>query len=130
MPGREPRPRGGLERDVLACLGAASEPMAPGEVLLALGGGMAYTTVMTTLSRLTAKGALIRENAGRSYLYRLAGDPSTVQAAMTARRMRHALDAGPDRAGVLARFVAELSPEEERVLADLLITGSSTRQDG
>lgn len=125
----EPRPRGGLERDVLACLGAATDPMTPAEVLAALGGGMAYTTVMTTLSRLADKGALTRQSTGRSYVYRLAGDPATVEAAMSARRMRRALDSGPDRAGVLARFVAELSEEEERVLADLLASGTLDRGD-
>ena len=125
----EPRPRGGLERDVLACLGAETDPMTPAEVLAALGGGMAYTTVMTTLSRLADKGALTRDSTGRSYVYRLAGDRDTVAAAMTARRMRRALDSGPDRAGVLARFVAELSQDEERVLADLLASGSLDQLD-
>ncbi len=34
--------------------------------------------------------------------------------------MRRLLSDGSDRAGVLARFVAELEPEEERLLAQLL----------
>jgi predicted transcriptional regulator len=114
------RPRGALERQVLACLGAAGRPLTAGEVLAELGGGLAYTTVMTTLSRLHAKGALTREPAGRAYAYRLPGDPADVGASVTAHRMRRLLDAGEDRAGVLARFVANLSPEDERLLADLL----------
>ncbi len=114
------RPRGALERQVLACLAAADRPLTAGDVLADLGGGLAYTTVMTTLSRLHAKGALTRELNGRAYAYRLPGDEAEVGASVTAHRMRQLLEAGDDRVGVLARFVANLSPEDERVLADLL----------
>ncbi len=114
--------RGGLEQRVLACL-AAGRPLTAGEVLADLGGGLAYTTVMTTLSRLHSKGALTRELTGRAYAYALSGDPAVVGMTVTARRMRRLLDGGGDRAGVLARFVADLSPEDEQLLADLL-TGS------
>ena len=34
--------------------------------------------------------------------------------------MRRLLESGPDRASVLASFVAELSPEDERILSGLL----------
>jgi predicted transcriptional regulator len=114
------RPRGDLERQVLACLGAASRPLTAGEVLGQLDLGLAYTTVMTTLSRLHEKGVLAREPAGRAYAYRLAGDPGTLNSVVTAQRMRRLLDSGPDRAGVLARFVADLGPEDERLLAEIL----------
>lgn len=114
------RPRGELERQVLACLGAAEGPLTPAEVLEAIGGGLAYTTVMTTLTRLFEKGALQREAVGRAYAYSLAADPAALQSAVVAQRMRRVLDAGQDRAGVLTRFVADLGPEDERLLADLL----------
>ena len=120
MPGQTPRPRGALEREVLACLGAATRPLTPGEVLAELGGGLAYTTVMTTLTRLQAKGVLTRRLSGRAYRYAVAGDPDQVEASMAAHRMRRVLDEGGDRAGVLARFVADLSPEDEQLLAGLL----------
>ena len=114
------RPRGALEQQVVACLAAAGRPMTPGDVLADLGEGLAYTTVMTTLTRLHAKGALTREQVGRAYAYALAVDQADVGASVTAHRMRRLLDAGDDRAGVLARFVANLSPEDERVLTELL----------
>jgi predicted transcriptional regulator len=114
------RPRGGLEREVLACLAAAGRPMAPAEVQAELGGGLAYTTVMTTLSRLHAKGAVSREPAGRGYAYTLRGSPGAAQASMTAHRMLKLLEADDDRAHVLSRFVADLSPADERLLAGLL----------
>ena len=60
---------------MLACLAAAGRPLAPAEVLAELGGGLAYTTVMTTLSRLHAKGAVSREPAGPRVCVRAAGRP-------------------------------------------------------
>src|SRR3954447_1675186 len=120
------RRRGALEQEVLACLAAARRPLTVAEVLTELGGELAYTTVMTTLSRLHAKGALTREPAGRGYAYTLPADPAAVGAAVTARRMSRLLDSREDRAGVLARFVADLAPEDEQLLADLL---ADSRQD-
>ena len=111
------RRRGGLEQEVLACLGAAGRPLTVGEVLGELGGELAYTPVLTALSRLHAQGALTREPAGRGYAYALPADP---EAAVTARRMSRLLDSRKDRAGVLARFVADLSPEDEQLLTELL----------
>jgi predicted transcriptional regulator len=75
---------------------------------------------MTTLSRLHAKGAVSRAPAGRGFAYELVGGPADAQASMTARRMLALLHGGGDRAGVLSRFVADLSPEDEQMLSDLL----------
>ena len=123
------RPRGALERDVLACLAAADQPLSPGQVRAELGDHLAYTTVMTTLSRLHAKGALSRQPAGRGYAYSLPGGPGGAQASMTAHRMLRLLDAGGDRAGVLSRFVADLRPEDEALLTGLLAEAGETEQD-
>jgi predicted transcriptional regulator len=120
MAAKPGRPRGALERQVLASLAAAGRPMTAGEVLSDLGGELAYTTVMTTLARLHAKGALDRELSGRAYAYSMNGDQADVDLLVTAHRMRRLLEAGEDHAGVLARFVADLTPEDEQVLADLL----------
>jgi predicted transcriptional regulator len=114
------RRRGALEQEVVACLAATGRSMTAGEVQAELGGELAYTTVLTALSRLHAKGALGREPAGRAFAYSLPTDPAAVDASMTARRMSRLLEAGKDRAGVLARFVADLSPADERLLAELL----------
>jgi predicted transcriptional regulator len=125
------RPRGALERDVLACLAAAGQPLSPGQVRAELGDHLAYTTVMTTLSRLHAKGALSRQPAGRGYAYSLPGGPGGAQASMTAHRMLRLLEAGADRAGVLSRFVADLRPEDEELLTSLLAeTGEASEADG
>lgn len=114
------RGRGELEREVLACVAAAPGPVTANDVLADLGGGLAYTTVMTTLARLESKGVLTRSMPGRAYAYSLVGDPGQVEEALAAHRMRRVLDSRGDRASVLARFVAELSAEDEQTLRTLL----------
>ncbi len=116
----ESRSRGVLEREILTCLAAADEPLSAGQVQAALGGELAYTTVMTTLSRLYAKGALERALAGRAYHYSLVGDTETARSNMTAHHMLKLLDDESDRVKVLTRFVAELDPEDEELLTSLL----------
>jgi predicted transcriptional regulator len=110
------RPAGQLEQEVLAVLAASGEALTPAQVQADLGDGLAYTTVMTALTRLHDKGAVIRERSGRAYAYRWAAD----RAVVTARQMRRLLDRDADRAGVLARFVAELGPEDGRLVGELL----------
>ena len=126
----ERRDRGALEREVIAALAAAGRPLTPAEVLTDLGGQLAYTTVMTTLVRLHGKGALSRQRAGRTYTYALRGAAEQVGAALTASRMRRLLDADADRTAVLARFVADLDPADERLLSRLLGRHDGSEQGG
>src|SRR3954447_15265315 len=114
------RRRGALEQEVLGCLAAAGRPRTVAEVQAELGGELAYTTVLTALSRLHAKGALTRQQAGRGYAYAVPADPAAMGASVTARRMSRLLDSGADRAGVLTRFVADLTPADEELLTELL----------
>src|SRR3954464_9868904 len=114
------RRRGALEQEGLGCLAAAGRPLTVAEVQAELGGELAYTTVLTALSRLHAKGALTRRPAGRGFAYTVPADPAAMGASVTARRMSRLLDAGEDRAGVLARFVADLTLEDEELLTELL----------
>ena len=90
--------------------------MTPAEVLESVGGDLAYNTVMTTLTRLHDKGVVAREKRGRAYAYR----PSPRASDHAADRMRAALEAGGDHAGVLQRFVADLSPDDEQALRELI----------
>lgn len=125
IPGR--RSSGSLERAVLTVLADSPVPLTVPEVRDALSVDLAYTTVQTTLVRLHAKGVLARERHGRSFAYRPVETPESMQVGAAARRMRRILDSGGDRRGVLARFVADLSHEDEELLADLLAT---TEPDG
>jgi len=115
---RRPRRRGQgeLEAQVLSALRAADGPATAGWVQERLGGGLAYTTVVTILTRLMAKGAVTRERAGRSFAWTPAAD----EAGLAARRMRKVLDSESDREAVLASFVTGLDADDERMLRDLL----------
>jgi predicted transcriptional regulator len=117
-PGTEPgrRAAGELEAAVLAVLQDAGSPLSPAGVLGRLGGGLAYTTVVTILTRLHGKGTLSRHKDGRSFRYAPADDP----AGLAARRLARMLDAEPDREGVLARFVSGLSGTDEDLLRRVL----------
>lgn len=117
------RAQGSLESAVLAVLWTAGRPLSPAEVRAQLaephnrgGAELAYTTVVTVLTRLHEKGALIRERVGRAYRYAPVAD----EAGLAARRLTDLLDQAADRDAVLSRFVEELSDRDEQVLRDLL----------
>ncbi|GES32148.1 BlaI/MecI/CopY family transcriptional regulator [Streptomyces angustmyceticus] len=118
------RPSGELEASVLAALWAADGPLSPAEVQSALGGRLARTTVTTILTRLHDKGAASRSRAGRGFAY----SPIQDSAGLTARRMRSELDKQDDRNTALARFVSQLTSEDEQLLRTLLDAADDTPQ--
>jgi len=124
---RRPRRRGQgeLEVQVLSALREAEGPATAGWVQDRLGGDLAYTTVITILTRLLAKGAVTRERAGRSFAW----TPASDEAGLAARKMRKVLDGEPDREAVLASFVTALSPDDERLLRELLRQPETERED-
>jgi predicted transcriptional regulator len=93
--------------------------MTTGQVIERLGGGLAYSTVVTILTRLHAKRQLTRTPRGRAFAYAPVAD----EAGLAARRMRGYLDGRPDRAAVLTRFVGDLTADDEDLLRQLLDTG-------
>ena len=117
------RAHGTLESTVLAILWDADRPLNPAEVRERLAGQgregadeLAYTTVVTILTRLHDKGALSREREGRAYRYAPVAD----EAGLAARRLTAMLDAAADRQAVLSRFVADLGDHDEQLLRGLL----------
>ncbi|WP_327347592.1 BlaI/MecI/CopY family transcriptional regulator [Streptomyces europaeiscabiei] len=110
------RGQGELEALVLSALREAHGPESAGWVQERLGGDLAYTTVITILTRLLAKGAVTRERSGRSFAW----TPASDQAGLAAHRMRRVLDGESDREAVLASFVTSLEPDDERLLRELL----------
>jgi predicted transcriptional regulator len=110
------RGAGELEAAVLAVLQDAGSALSPGEVRERIGGSLAYTTVVTILSRLHAKGVLERHKSGRAFLY----IPVADQPGLAARRMARVLDGETDREAVLARFVSVLSDKDEELLRRML----------
>ncbi|MFB7597082.1 BlaI/MecI/CopY family transcriptional regulator [Streptomyces sp. NPDC056160] len=119
------RARGELESGVLAALWAVDEPLTARQVLERLPGGLAYTTVLTILSRLHDKGMLVRHPVARGYAYA----PVRDEASDTAVRMHSLLERGSDREAVLTRFVNELSQEDEQLLHRLLGEQDAGRYD-
>ena len=101
---------------MLAVLQSAGAALTPAQVREQLGDPLAYTTVVTILSRLHAKGVLVRNRAGRAFSYAPVAD----EPGLAARRMRGVLEAETDREAVLARFVSGLSPADERLLRRML----------
>jgi predicted transcriptional regulator len=114
--GGDRRAAGELEGAVLAVLQASDSALSPADVRERLDTELAYTTVVTILSRLHAKGVLDRRKAGRAYRY----VPVADEPGLAARRLTQLLDAEPDRAAVLARFVSSLSATDEELLRRML----------
>jgi predicted transcriptional regulator len=105
----------------MAVLWAAAEPLTPGQVQAALadrrdGAGLAYNTVLTTLTRMHGKGLLLRRPSGRAHVYWPVHDAATA----AARQMRAVLDGPGDRRAVLKQFADGLDEADVAVLRALL----------
>ena len=124
------RARGALEQEVLACLAAAGRPLHRGRGARPIwAAGSRTPRCMTDAEPAARQGrADAASTPGAPTPTRWPATPASVGASVTARRMRRLLEAGADRAGVLARFVADLPPEDERLLADLLADGRPARR--
>lgn len=115
------RPAGALEAEILALLRAAGAPLSPGQVRHRLDAAelsysaLSYSTVVTILSRLHAKGLLSRQRDGRAFVYTVVDEAS-----LAASRMSQALDTGRDHDAVLTRFVSGLSGRDAELLRRLL----------
>jgi predicted transcriptional regulator len=80
---------------------------------------LAYTTVMTLLSRLHVKGHLERRRQGRAWAYR----PVLSRSEHAAQAMTAALHESDDPADALLHFVEHLTPEEQQALRRRLSEG-------
>ena len=120
MARRSPNQLGPLENEVMALVWQASAPLPVRDVLETLNEArtrknqLAYTTVMTVLSRLAEKGALHRTAAGRGYVYEADAEDEAGMAVNTVLR-----DYGD---AALARLVdaARADPKVMRRLQRLL----------
>ena len=115
----------GLVLDILRHTGTALTSAAVQQRLATAGAGvLAYTTVVTVLSRLHDRGLVERFRSGRAYAYLALDDPT-----LAARRMRQMLDDQDDRNAALASFVHDLSPGDEQWLRALLGAGLDRAPD-
>ena len=105
-----------LERAIMDRLWDDGGWLTTDEVRTRLDRDLAYTTVMTTLSRLWRKGRLERRRRGRAFEYHA----TTGREQYLAEQMEEILTAAADRKTALARFVDELPASDRRRLRELL----------
>lgn len=118
MVGKGRLARGELEALVMDVCWSSDESLTPGEVheRLAVAHPVAYTTVMTILVRLEAKGTLERKRVGRAYAYR----PTATREVMAARRMAEILESAGDASAALTHFVEGIDASDARALRRIL----------
>lgn len=107
-----------LESAVMEILWNADRGLTPGEVRgeLVTMRPVAYTTVLTAMSRLLKKGVLKRTKSGRTFTY----TPREGRADTAARRMEELLATTRERDLTLARFLDSLSASDRKDLRRLL----------
>lgn len=110
---------GPLEMRILGFLDGA-EPQSVADLRARLGNELAYTTVMTVLSRLHDKGLVVRVKEGPRFLYSAASRAPKVKGGIFAR-VRRALFPNGDVRPLLALIEQdELSPDELRELREVI----------
>ena len=110
---------------MLAVLWSSEEALTPGQVHVALGGGLAYTTVATILGRLLDKGLVERRKEGRAHAYAAV----VAEADVASAGFRSVLTRSHDRQALLQGFVDSLSPDEEQIVRDLLGAARRARRE-
>lgn len=106
---------GDLEAKIMDAIWRAQEPVTVQQVVDALAAAqheVAYTTAITVIERLRAKGWLDRERQGRSFHYAATRD----EAQYTAWLMEQALGTTSDRSAALLRFTGALNDVEVEAL--------------
>ena len=122
-PGSSGGPRGRWKPRSWPSCARRTARSAPGEVRQRLAlrprqaarGELSYSTVVTIVSRLHAKGLLARQRAGRGFTY-----TPVDEASLAASRMSQVLGSEHDHDAVLSRFVSGLSSRDARLLRELL----------
>ena len=120
---------GQLEARIMAVIWTGEGPVAVKDVVERLADDaeangaspVAYSTVITVVERLRAKGWLIRERAGKAYLYAA----TATEDEYTAQLMDRVLDETGDRTAALLHFASRLHEGE----VDALRVALSRLQD-
>lgn len=110
----------------MAAVWRHGEPVSVRMVVDELAGerAVAYTTAMTVIERLRAKGWLVRERTGRSYLY----SATYGEHEYAAHLMNSVLEQACDRSAALLSFAGQLDDSEAEALRDAL--GRDAREPG
>ena len=116
----ERRAIGELEDQIMAYVWVTGSPVTPAEVHGGVAPELAYTTVMTVLTRLWKKGMLSRQREGRAFAYQ-ASEP---EATHRATRMHSTMHDAHDSTAVLSSFVESLTSVEAAQLRKILAENS------
>jgi predicted transcriptional regulator len=108
---------GTLELRVLEALWALGREASVRDVLDTFPGA-AYTTVMTTMERLSRKGVLARRKDGRAFLYQPISSREEMESSLVAHAIEPLLRGGSAQP-ILSYFVNEVSRHDERLLDEL-----------
>ena len=104
---------GDLERAVMQSVWDAPEPVTGRQVAALLEErGLAYTTVLTVLTRLERKGLLARDARARAHTYTAVAS----RADHVSELLQQALGQADDREAALQHFARTVSPAEARAL--------------
>jgi predicted transcriptional regulator len=113
---RTRRGLGELELQLLRAVWRSDNGVTPAEALDAVDGSVAYTTVLTVLTRLWQKDLLVRSREGKAHRY----SAVLTEADWVASRMRAALDVASDHELAMSRFVGSLNARDTAALRSLL----------
>jgi len=115
---RDRLPMGALESAIMEVLWDGGGWLIPSEVHAKLPAerNLHYTTVMTTLGRLHAKGRLERRKDGRAFAYH----PTFTRSEWAALRMDEVLNVTTDRNAALAQFLERLGDADRNQLRRIL----------
>ncbi|MCW2585842.1 MAG: transcriptional repressor, CopY family [Frankiales bacterium] len=104
---------GELERAVMQAVWDAAAPVTGRQVAEVLAPrGLAYTTVLTVLTRLERKGLVRRDSSARAHTYAPVGSRENHVAVL----MQQALGQADDRAAALQHFARSVTPDEAEAL--------------
>lgn len=108
---------GDLERTVMQVLWDAPSPLTGREVSAALARpDLAYTTVLTVLTRLEKKDLVRRDSSARAHTYA----PAASREDHVSVLLDQALDQADDRLAALQHFARTVTPEEAAALRQAL----------
>lgn len=100
----------------MAQLWASEAPLTVREVHDRLDRELAYTTVMTVLGRLAAKGVVRQERDGKAYRYSAASTREQMTASLMIDALGDVSGDGGDRTAALVAFVNQVGPDEAAAL--------------
>lgn len=104
---------GDLERAVMQAVWEAPDPLTGRQVAALLASrGLAYTTVLTVLTRLEKKGLLARDARARAHTYSAVAS----RADHVSELLQQALGQADDRQAALQHFARSMSPDEAEAL--------------